>query len=276
MSKMKTYRTALSIAGSDCSGGAGIQADIKTMSAFGVYAMTAITAITVQNTLGVTDVQGIRPDIVAGQIDAVYRDIRPDAVKIGMLFSPDIVASVADALERNKADNIVLDPVMIATSGDPLIDDEAIELIKNRLIPMSRIITPNANEARALSGTDDIVLQIEALRTLGAHDILLKGGDKSSDSGTSTDYLSLKGCDKILCLSHERINTPNTHGTGCTLSSAIASCLALGMSMHDSVTTAKDYISAALRNGADVTIGHGHGPVNHLFAPHRLEPTNPI
>lgn len=273
---MKTYRTALSIAGSDCSGGAGIQADIKTMSAFGVYAMTAITAITVQNTLGVTDVQGIRPDIVAGQIDAVYRDIRPDAVKIGMLFSPDIVASVADALERNKADNIVLDPVMIATSGDPLIDDEAIELIKNRLMPMSRIITPNANEARALSGTDDIVLQIEALRTLGAHDILLKGGDKSSDSGTSTDYLSLEGCDKIRCLSHERINTPNTHGTGCTLSSAIASCLALGMSMHDSVTTAKDYISAALRNGADVTIGHGHGPVNHLFAPHRLEPTNPI
>lgn len=273
---MKTYRTALSIAGSDCSGGAGIQADIKTMSAFGVYAMTAITAITVQNTLGVTDVQGIRPDIVAGQIDAVYRDIRPDAVKIGMLFSPDIVASVADALERNKADNIVLDPVMIATSGDPLIDDEAIELIKNRLMPMSRIITPNANEARALSGTDDIVLQIEALRTLGAHDILLKGGDKSSDSGTSTDYLSLEGCDKILFLSHERINTPNTHGTGCTLSSAIASCLALGMSMHDSVTTAKDYISAALRNGADVTIGHGHGPVNHLFAPHRLEPTNPI
>lgn len=143
MSKMKTYRTALSIAGSDCSGGAGIQADIKTMSAFGVYAMTAITAITVQNTLGVTDVQGIRPDIVAGQIDAVYRDIRPDAVKIGMLFSPDIVAAVADALERNKARNIVLDPVMIATSGDPLIDDEAIELIKRRLLPMSRIITPN-------------------------------------------------------------------------------------------------------------------------------------
>ena len=243
-----------SVAGSDCSGGAGIQADIKTMSAFGVYAMTAITAITVQNTLGVTDVQGIRPDIVAGQIDAVYRDIRPDAVKIGRRFSP----------------------VMISTSGDPLIDDEAIELIKNRLIPMSRIITPNANEARALSGTDDIVLQIEALRTLGVHDILLKGGDKSSDSGTSTDYLSLEGCDKILCLSHERINTPNTHGTGCTLSSAIASCLALGMSMHDSVTTAKAYISAALRNGADVTIGHGHGPVNHLFAPHRLEPTNPI
>lgn len=276
MSKMKTYRTALSIAGSDCSGGAGIQADIKTMSAFGVYAMTAITAITVQNTLGVTDVQGIRPDIVAGQIDAVYRDIRPDAVKIGMLFSPDIVAAVADALERNKARNIVLDPVMIATSGDPLIDDEAIELIKRRLLPMSRIITPNVNEARALSGTDDTALQIKALRALGAHDILLKGGDKSSDSGASTDYLSLEGSDNIMRLSNERVNTANTHGTGCTLSSAIASCLALGMSMRDSVIAAKEYISAALRNGADVTIGHGHGPVNHLFEPRRLEPTNPI
>lgn len=276
MSKMKTYRTALSIAGSDCSGGAGIQADIKTMSAFGVYAMTAITAITVQNTLGVTDVQGIRPDIVAGQIDAVYRDIRPDAVKIGMLFSPDIVAAVADALERNKARNIVLDPVMIATSGDPLIDDEAIELIKRRLLPMSRIITPNVNEARALSGTDDTALQIKALRALGAHDILLKGGDNSSDSGTSTDYLSLEGSDNIMRLSNERVNTANTHGTGCTLSSAIVSCLALGMSMRDSVIAAKEYISAALRNGADVTIGHGHGPVNHLFEPRRLEPTNPI
>lgn len=276
MSKMKTYRTALSIAGSDCSGGAGIQADIKTMSAFGVYAMTAITAITVQNTLGVTDVQGIRPDIVAGQIDAVYRDIRPDAVKIGMLFSPDIVAAVADALERNKARNIVLDPVMIATSGDPLIDDEAIELIKRRLLPMSRIITPNVNEARALSGTDDTALQIKALRALGAHDILLKGGDKSSDSGASTDYLSLEGSDNIMRLSNERVNTANTHGTGCTLSSAIVSCLALGMSMRDSVIAAKEYISAALRNGADVTIGHGHGPVNHLFEPRRLEPTNPI
>ncbi|WP_301390439.1 bifunctional hydroxymethylpyrimidine kinase/phosphomethylpyrimidine kinase [uncultured Muribaculum sp.] len=273
---MKTYRTALSIAGSDCSGGAGIQADIKTMSAFGVYAMTAITAITVQNTLGVTDVQGIRPDIVAGQIDAVYRDIRPDAVKIGMLFSPDIVAAVADALERNKARNIVLDPVMIATSGDTLIDDEAIELIKRRLLPMSRIITPNVNEARALSGTDDTALQIKALRALGAHDILLKGGDKSSDSGTSTDYLSLEGSDNIMRLSNERVNTANTHGTGCTLSSAISSCLALGMSMRDSVIAAKEYISAALRNGADVTIGHGHGPVNHLFEPRRLEPTNPI
>lgn len=276
MSKMKTYRTALSIAGSDCSGGAGIQADIKTMSAFGVYAMTAITAITVQNTLGVTDVQGIRPDIVAGQIDAVYRDIRPDAVKIGMLFSPDIVAAVADALERNKARNIVLDPVMIATSGDPLIDDEAIELIKRHLLPMSRIITPNVNEARALSGTDDTTLQIKALRALGAHDILLKGGDKSSDSDTSTDYLSLEGSDNIMRLSNERVITANTHGTGCTLSSAIASCLALGMSMRDSVIAAKEYISAALRNGADVTIGHGHGPVNHLFEPRRLEPTNPI
>jgi len=193
-----------------------------------------------------------------------------------MLFSPDIVAAVADALERNKARNIVLDPVMIATSGDPLIDDEAIELIKRRLLPMSRIITPNVNEARALSGTDDTALQIKALRALGAHDILLKGGDKSSDSGTSTDYLSLEGSDNIMRLSNERVNTANTHGTGCTLSSAIASCLALGMSMRDSVIAAKEYISAALRNGADVTIGHGHGPVNHLFEPRRLEPTNPI
>lgn len=271
---MKSYVTALSIAGSDPSGGAGIQADIKTMSALGVYAMTAITAVTVQNTVGVRSVDGIDPATVSAQIDAVFDDIRPDAVKLGMLFSAGTVASVADALVRHNARHIVLDPVMVATSGDRLISDEAIGLIAERLIPMAAIITPNANEAEVLTGTTDICRQIEALRALGAVNILLKGGDKDCEPGVSVDYLSIEGSDTVTRLESPRVATANTHGTGCTLSSAIASYLAKGFSVADSVRKAKLYITEALVNGADVTTGHGHGPVNHLFAPIPLEIIN--
>ncbi len=265
---MSRYATALTIAGSDSSGGAGIQADLKTMSALGVYGMTAITAVTVQNTLGVTAIQGINPDIVAAQIDAVYTDIRPDAVKIGMLFSQEIVEAVALALARNHASNIVLDPVMISTSGSKLISDEAIFAVKSMLLPMSAIVTPNVAEAIELTGCRSADEQIFALRQAGANGILLKGGDDlSGDPSQSTDILSVTTDDIPVKLTTGRIATYNTHGTGCTLSSAIASYLALGHPMKRAVIEAKDYITKALSAGADVSIGHGHGPVNHLFAP---------
>ncbi len=263
---MRRYITALSIAGSDSSGGAGIQADIKTMSAIGVYGMTAITAITVQNTIGVTAVQGINPDIVAGQIDAVYGDIRPNAVKIGMLFSAETVEAVADALIRNNARNIVLDPVMVSTSGSKLMDDEAIDTVKSRLLPLSTLVTPNEEEAKVLTGTDNSEEQIRALREFGATAILLKGGDSSNPS-QSVDILSASPASTTVLLASDRVHTVNTHGTGCTLSSAIASYLALGYPLEKAVLKGKSYIDQALKSGADISTGHGHGPVNHMFAP---------
>ena len=268
---MRRYVTALTIAGSDSSGGAGIQADIKTMSAIGVYASTAITAVTVQNTLGVRNVQGINPDVVAGQIDAVFDDIRPDAVKIGMLFGSAIVKAVAVSLSRNQAQNIVLDPVMVSTSGSKLINDEAIRMIKELLIPQSAIVTPNVAEAYQLTGTTDQQEQIEYLHGLGAKAVLLKGGDALGGNPTkSIDVLSTGLNSQPIILESDRIATNNTHGTGCTLSSAIASYLALGFPVEQSVAKAKDYIDHALLAGSDVNTGHGHGPVNHLFNPHHL------
>lgn len=271
---MKTYCTALSIAGSDCSGGAGIQADIKTMSALGVYATTAITAITAQNTMGVIGIQGVDPSIVAAQIDAIYADFTPRAVKLGMLFNADIVEAVADALLRNKARNIVLDPVMVATSGDYLIDHKAIAKIKSRLIPMCDIITPNANEALELTGTNDLDRQAQMILDMGAKAVILKGGDRQdADRGMSHDYLYLHGMERIV-LESKRIDTLNTHGTGCTFSSAIASFLAKGHDMVSASKAAKQYIINALTNGADITLGKGHGPVNHLFSPIPLDIIN--
>lgn len=264
---MKTYCTALSIAGSDCSGGAGIQADIKTMSALGVYATTAITAITAQNTMGVVGIQGIDPSIVAAQIDAIYTDFKPCAVKLGMLFNADIVEAVADALMRNCATNIVLDPVMVATSGDYLIDRKAIAKIKSRLIPMCDIITPNANEALELTGTNDLDRQAQMILDMGAKAVILKGGDRDDiDRKMSSDYLYQPGKECVV-LESKRIDTPNTHGTGCTFSSAIASFLARGLDMTEAAKAAKQYIIDALTHGADIKLGNGHGPVNHLFSP---------
>ncbi len=265
---MGRYVSALTIAGSDSSGGAGIQADLKTMSALGVYGMTAITAITVQNTTGVRAVQGINPDIVAGQIDAVYDDIRPDAVKLGMLFNTEIVVATAEALVRNRATNIVLDPVMVSTSGSKLIDDSAIEAVKSLLIPLSTIITPNASEAVELTGYTDPDAQIVRFRELGANAILLKGGDLANGNPSeSVDIMSITPNKPAVHLASPRVATKNTHGTGCTLSSAIASYLALGYPLPSAVIEAKKYISQALEAGAYVATGHGHGPVNHLFAP---------
>jgi hydroxymethylpyrimidine/phosphomethylpyrimidine kinase len=266
---MLNYITALSIAGSDSSGGAGIQADIKTMSALGVYAMTAITAITVQNTCGVTGVGAVTPEVVAGQIDAVFADIPPKAVKIGMLFDAVTAATVADALLRNKATNIVLDPVMVSTSGSRLLAEDAVKVIVERLIPLADIITPNAMEAKALTDTTDPMLQIERLKAMGAKRILIKGGDTDVDAGTVTDYFAdISGT--VMPLVAERVASNNTHGTGCTLSSAIAAYLACGFDMKNAVVSAKKYMSRAIAAGAEVAIGHGHGPVNHFFAPEPL------
>ncbi len=260
----------LSVAGSDCSGGAGIQADIKTASALGVYAMTAITAITVQNTLGVTDVQGIRPDIVAGQIDAVFADIPPMAVKTGMLFSSDIVAATAKALAANHTTNIVLDPVMVSTSGSQLISDDAIATMVELLFPIATIVTPNYAEACRLTGETDPMRQAAAFHSMGVKSVLLKGGDTpNKDHSRKTDFLSIDN-GQLIPLDAPAIMTHNTHGTGCTLSSAIASYLALGHDLEAAVHLAKKYITSALRHGAEIACGHGHGPVNHLFNPHNL------
>lgn len=268
--EMKRYPTMLSIAGSDSSGGAGIQADIKTASALGVYAMTAITAITVQNTLGVIDVQDIRPEIVSGQIEAVFADIPPMAIKTGMLFSSDIVEEVARCLIKNKAHNIVVDPVMVSTSGSQLISDDAISTMTARLFPIADIVTPNYAEAIRITGATSPEEQALRFHEIGVKAVLLKGGDSPDNDDTyKTDYLSIAG-KRIVKLRDSNVKTANTHGTGCTLSSAIASYLALGDGLEESVRLAKRYITDALRHGADISIGHGHGPVNHLFNPHNL------
>lgn len=266
---MKRYYSILSIAGSDSSGGAGIQADLKTASALGVYSMTAITAITAQNTIGVTSIQGVSPEIVAAQIDAVFSDIRPQAVKTGMLYSADIVNIVADKLCEHKAQNIVIDPVMVATSGALLIAEDAIDTMVKRLFPIATLITPNVAEAQQLTQTASPIEQAKTFHQMGVNAVLLKGGDNGR-SDVKTDYLSISG-EPIIELSIPAIDTRNTHGTGCTLSSAIASYLAMGKPLIAAVTLAKSYINEALKNGADITCGSGHGPVNHFYNPHPLQ-----
>lgn len=267
------YPIVLSIAGSDSSGGAGIQADIKTMSAIGVFATTAITAITAQNTTGVTGIQGVSPEIVGKQIDAVFSDLHPDTVKIGMLFSKDIIDTVAERLLHYKPKHIVLDPVMISTSGSRLISEDAVGALKTRLIPLATILTPNRHEAQHLAGiTIDCPESIgNAARKIigfGCRAVLIKGGHFSDAS--MTDYLigSDGGCRTF---SGAFVDTPNTHGTGCTLSSAIASFLALGHTLPDSVAKAKAYLQAALENGADIRTGAGNGPLNHLHNPQKMQ-----
>lgn len=263
---MKRYIPILTIAGSDSSGGAGIQADIKTISAIGCYAMSAITSLTAQNTTGVTSVVGVSPEMVAEQISTTWDDIRPLAVKIGMLYNSEIANVVADALAFRKAENVVLDPVMISTSGSTLLEPEAIATIKRRLIPLATIVTPNHLEAIKLSGETDPHKQVEAFRALGCRNLLLKGGDDSRKD-YKIDLLSLEGESDLITLRADAVATRNTHGTGCTLSSAIATYLALGFSIEEAVTRAKIYITHAINAGARVEIGKGHGPVNHLFAP---------
>ena len=268
----KRYARVLSIAGSDSGGGAGIQADLKTCAALGCYGMTAITAITVQNTLGVTGIHSIPLDTVRGQIDAVVQDIGVDAVKIGMLATPEVVGVVADAIRRHKIRNVVLDPVMVATSGDRLIAPETAQVLVKELFPLASVITPNLDEAAMLLGRDiDGIGELDAavadLLAMGAPAVLLKGGHLSGD--LVMDVLGQQGQSHgdYLRLQSQRIATHNGHGTGCTLSSAIASYLAQGLALPEAVTLARQYILGAIEAGADVYTGQGHGPLNHGYAP---------
>ena len=256
-------RTALSIAGSDSSGGAGIQADIKTMTATGVYAMTAITALTAQNTTGVTGIMEVTPEFLAQQLDSIFTDIRTDAVKLGMVSSSALIHVIAEKLKEYKAENVVVDPVMVATSGSKLISDDAIETLKTCLMPLSSILTPNIPEAEVLA---DMKVETEGEMILAAKKIsetfhcavLCKGGHQLNDAN---DLLYRDG--EYKWFHGKRIQNPNTHGTGCTLSSAIASNLAKGYSMDESVKRAKDYISEALE--AMLDLGKGSGPMKHCF-----------
>lgn len=267
------YPTVLSIAGSDSGGGAGIQADIKTMSAIGVFATTAITAITAQNTLGVTGIQGIDPEIVGKQIDAVFSDLKPVAVKIGMLFSKEIIQTVTDRLRFYAPQHIVLDPMMISTSGSKLISDDAIETLCRDLMPLASVVTPNRFEAQHIAGISilDHTSTVEAARRIlksGCRYVLIKGGHFSD--AAMTDHLFAADTLEEHCYNGRFIDTQNTHGTGCTLSSAIASYLALGHPMTEAVRLAKQYLQSGLEAGADVRTGEGHGPLNHFFNPQKL------
>ncbi|MEG0141665.1 MAG: bifunctional hydroxymethylpyrimidine kinase/phosphomethylpyrimidine kinase [Comamonas sp.] len=271
-SSQKRYARVLSIAGSDSGGGAGIQADLKTCAALGCYGMTAITAITVQNTLGVTGIHGIPLNTIRDQIDAVVSDIGVDAVKIGMLATPEVVSVVADAIRRHQLSNVVLDPVMVATSGDRLIVPETAQALVKELFPLATVITPNLDEAalllgRSIDGIPALDAAVADLLAMGAPSVLLKGGHLNGD--VVMDVLGLQGqtASGYLRLQSQRIVTHNGHGTGCTLSSAIASFLAQGLPLAQAVTEARRYILGAIEAGADVYTGHGHGPLNHGYAP---------
>ena len=256
-------KTALSIAGSDSSGGAGIQADIKTMSAHGVYAMSAITALTAQNTTGVTDILDSTPAFLSAQLDAVFTDIFPDAVKIGMVSSSELISVIAQKLRQYGARHIVVDPVMVATSGSRLLQENAVQALKTELLPLAEVATPNIPEAEILaempiSSPEDMESAAELISRRYHCAVLCKGGHDLNDAN---DLLWKDGTGHWF--KGRRINNPNTHGTGCTLSSAIASNLAKGMDLENAVRRAKDYISGAL--GAMLDLGHGRGPMNHLF-----------
>lgn len=255
--------TALTIAGSDCSGGAGIQADLKTFAAHKVYGMSAITALTAQNTLGVTGILESSPEFLKAQLDAIFTDIYPDAVKIGMVASKELIETIADALITYKAKNIVLDPVMVSTSGSRLMAEDASDCLIRELMPLADIITPNLAEAEVLSGmaiTDRAEAE-EAARII-ANDfkgaVLIKGGHNMDNSD---DLLYSEG--KMLWIEGKRIENPNTHGTGCTLSSAIACGLAEGKELTQAVKEAKDFISGAI--AANLNLGKGRGPLNHMY-----------
>ncbi len=259
---------ALTIAGSDSGGGAGIQADLKTFSALGVYGASVLTALTAQNTRGVSAVHDVPPGFVAAQIDAVFSDIAVDAVKIGMLSQPEVIRTVRQGLDRWSVANVVLDPVMVATSGDLLLVPEAVETLRTVLLPRASIVTPNLHEAARLTETllaetaEAMVAQGEALMRMGAQAVLVKGGHGSGPEAADV-LLTAAG---PLWLTAHRHPTRNTHGTGCTLSSAIAAGLALGLDLTQAVRAAKAYLTAAIRSADRLRIGEGHGPVDHFHA----------
>ena len=261
--KNMKLKTALTIAGSDSSGGAGIQADIKTMTMNGVYAMSAITALTAQNTTGVRAIQEATPEFLKQQIDAVFEDIYPDAVKIGMVASSDLIRVIADRLKFHKSKNVVVDPVMIATSGSSLMKTDAVQTLIEQLLPIATVVTPNIPEAQVLSGMliharEDMHTAAKKIGDSYGCAILLKGGHSIHDAN---DLLYTKG--EFIWFEGKRINNPNTHGTGCTLSSAIASNLAKGYCLTESIQRAKEYLSDAL--AAMLDLGQGSGPMNHAF-----------
>ena len=256
----------LTIAGSDSSGGAGIQADLKTFASLGTYGMSCICAVTAQNTRGVTGIFDVSTEMIAAQLAAVYEDVAPDAVKTGMLSTPAITETVADFLAAHPVCPLVVDPVMVATSGDVLLAPEAIEIYKKKLIPLATVITPNLPEAEVLAGMKiktetDMKKAGEILLAMGPAVVLIKGGHR--EDLTATDFLCTKdGCQAYRA---EAIRTENTHGTGCTLSSAIAAFLAKGVSVEEAVSQAKRYITGAICAAATDSVGSGHGPVHHFW-----------
>ncbi len=267
--KMKSYRRVLTIAGSDSGGGAGIQADLKTFSALGCYGMSVITAITAQNTMAVSGIHPVPPENIEQQIDAVLGDIGADAVKIGMLHSSPVISCVAERLRLHHCPNIVLDPVMTATSGDQLLQTEALQIMKSQLLPLVEVLTPNLPEASLLLGRevtepDQMGDACRELGRFGCCSVFLKGGHLSGD--TCMDVLYEGSTGTLLKFAGKRIETTNSHGTGCTVSSAIAAYLARGFDLAQAVGKAKQYINQALQAGAGVQVGHGHGPVHHFHA----------
>lgn len=274
MNRTKTYPVVLSIAGSDSSGGAGIQADIKTFAALGVFGTTAITAITAQNTLGVYSQQPLSPQMVYDQIVSVVDDLNPSYVKIGMLSNAEIVVAVVEALGRYSIP-IILDPVIVSSTGHPLLSPDAQEVVKQRLLPMSMLVTPNIPEMVALTSHPVATYHDKeqaAIRLFdyGVRSVLLKGGHEEGE--TKSDILFTNSCSAIQShyFTSQTIHTRNTHGTGCTLSAAIAAYMARGCSMIDAITAAKKFVREAIRCGANVEIGHGIGPVNHGFNPQKM------
>ncbi|MFM2587562.1 bifunctional hydroxymethylpyrimidine kinase/phosphomethylpyrimidine kinase [Vibrio sp. TBV020] len=266
-----TTPIVLTIAGSDSGGGAGIQADIKAMSATGSYACSVITAITSQNTQGVSAIHPIPLEHISSQLDAVFTDLNVAAVKVGMLADSQIIKVVADKIRQYQPKHLVVDPVMVATSGDLLLEQSAISTLKQELLPLADLITPNLPEGAALIGgdvpqdEDQMGAMIESLRALGAKAVLLKGGHLEKDENSNDLLIS---ADNSELLSAKRVQTKNTHGTGCTLSSAIASYLAQGNCLHKAVYLGKQYISQAIAHADLLDVGQGHGPVHHFFCGH--------
>lgn len=278
MNKQKSYPIVLSIAGSDSSGGAGIQADLKTFSSLGVYGATAITTITAQNTQGVHSQFALPPQMVYDQIIAVIDDLHPSFVKIGMLSNAEIVRVVAESLSQYSIP-IILDPVIVSTSGHRLLSIEAQEVLKEKLLPMSALITPNIPEMKALtdmplSSFEEKQMAAQRLMNHGVKAVLLKGGHE--EGNTKTDILFTQSANGIesTIFTATTISTLNIHGTGCTLSSAITAFLARGLCLNDAITEAKNYITNAITAGADIKIGHGSGPVNHGFNPLKMQINN--
>lgn len=257
-------KKVLTIAGSDCSGGAGIQADVKTMSALNVYGMSVITALTAQNTTGVYEIYEVTPEFVAKQLDCIFTDIRPDAIKIGMVSNEEIIRIIAEKLKEYDAEKIVIDPVMVSTSKSRLIKNKAVDSLVEVLLPIADVMTPNLMEAEVLAGIqikskEDMIRAAEQItRTLPDTNILIKGGHLQNHCD---DLLYQNGI--VSWFHQKKIQNPNTHGTGCTLSSAISSYLARGYSLKDSIQLSKDYLTGAIRDGLD--LGMGSGPLNHSF-----------